>query len=84
VPLLSRGGALQEVAGDGAIYVNPLEEAEIAAGMHLLADLTEEERNRRLGELLVNVSRFSLETEVGKWRGALELAAAACSADSAS
>jgi glycosyltransferase involved in cell wall biosynthesis len=77
IPLLSRGGALQEVAGDGAIYVNPLDEVEIGAGMHLLADLTLEERKKRLDQLLVNVSRFSLETEAGKWRETLMLAAAA-------
>ncbi|WP_291846041.1 glycosyltransferase [Bradyrhizobium sp.] len=83
VPLLSRDGALQEVAGDGAIYVDPLEETEIAAGMKLLADLTREERSKRLDQLLVNVSRFSLETETGKWRETLMLAAAAWSADAA-
>lgn len=84
IPLLSRGGALQEVAGDGAIYVNPLDEAEIAAGMRLLADLPAEERKKRLDQLLVNVSRFSLENEAGKWRETLTLAAAAWSAGSAS
>jgi glycosyltransferase involved in cell wall biosynthesis len=80
IPLLSRGGALQEVAGDGAIYVDPLDEAEIAAGMRLLADLAPEERKRRLDQLLVNVSRFSLENEGRKWRETLTLAAAAWSA----
>jgi glycosyltransferase involved in cell wall biosynthesis len=83
VPLLSHGGALQEVAGDGAIYVNPLDEAEIAAGMRLLADLSPEERKRRLDQLLVNVSRFSLENEASKWRETLTLAAAAWSEGSA-
>jgi trehalose-6-phosphate synthase len=71
---------LQEVAGDGAIYVDPLDEAEIAAGMRLLADLAPEERKRRLDQLLVNVSRFSLENEGRKWRETLTLAAAAWSA----
>jgi glycosyltransferase involved in cell wall biosynthesis len=80
VPLLSRAGALQEVAGDGAIYVNPLDEVDIAAGMRLLADLTQEERGRRLDQLLANVNRFSLETAVEKWREALALAAVAWSA----
>jgi glycosyltransferase involved in cell wall biosynthesis len=80
VPLLSRGGALQEVAGDGAIYVDPLDEIEIAAGMLLLADLTQEEREGRLDQLLANVNRFSLETAVEKWREALALAAVAWSA----
>jgi len=82
IPLLSHGGALQEVAGDGAIYVDPLDEADIAAGMRLLAELTPEERRTRLDQLRVNVSRFSLENEAGKWRETLMLAAAAWSADS--
>jgi glycosyltransferase involved in cell wall biosynthesis len=80
IPLLSHGGALQEVAGDGAIYVDPLDESEIATGMRLLAELTPEERRRRLDQLRVNVSRFSLENEAGKWRETLMLAAAAWSA----
>jgi glycosyltransferase involved in cell wall biosynthesis len=80
IPLLSRGGALQEVAGDGAIYVDPLDEGDIAAGMRLLAEFTPEERKERLDQLRVNVSRFSLENEAGKWRETLLLAAAAWSA----
>lgn len=83
IPLLSRGGALQEVAGDSAIYVNPLDEGDIAAGMRLLAELTPEERKKRLDQLHVNVSRFSLENEAGKWRETLTLAAAAWSAGAA-
>jgi len=79
IPLLSYGGALQEVAGDGAIYVNPLDEYDIAAGMRLLAELSSEERTRRLNQLRVNISRFSLEHEAGKWRETLKLAAAAWS-----
>lgn len=79
IPLLSHGGALQEVAGDGAIYVNPLDESDIAAGMRLLAELSSEERTRRLKLLRANISRFSLENEAGKWRETLKLAATAWS-----
>jgi hypothetical protein len=77
--LLSHGGALQEVAGDGAIYANPLDESDIAAGMRLLAELSSEERTRRLKLLRANISRFSLENEAGKWRETLKLAATAWS-----
>jgi glycosyltransferase involved in cell wall biosynthesis len=83
IPLLSHGGALQEVAGEGAIYVDPLDEGDIAAGMRLLAELTPEERSKRLEQLHDNVSRFSLENEAGKWRETLMLAAAAWSAGAA-
>jgi len=46
----------------------------------LLAELTPEGRKERLDQLRVNVSRFSLENEAGKWRETLMLAAAAWSA----
>jgi glycosyltransferase involved in cell wall biosynthesis len=79
VPLLAGGGALQEVAGDGAIYVNPLDEAEIAAGMLMLANLTQEQRKHRIEQSIKSIDRFSLENAVGKWRIALMLAAKASS-----
>ena len=74
VPLLSQGGALQEVAGDGAIYVNPLDEAEIAIGMSRLANLTQQERKCRVDQLLSSIERFSSISAVEIWRNALALA----------
>lgn len=75
IPLLSRGGALQEVAGEGAIYVDPLDEADIAAGMRLLANLTAEERGHRLHGLSANVNRFSFGRSIETWQAALRTAA---------
>ena len=77
VPLLSRGGALQEVAGDSAIYVDPLDTADIAAGMVTLAGLTREERGRRVEQSLLSIDRFSPETAATRWRAALLQAASA-------
>jgi len=75
VPLLSRGGALQEVAGDSAIYVDPLNVADIAAGMVMLAGLTHGERERRVEQSLLSINRFSSEAATTRWRAALLQAA---------
>jgi glycosyltransferase involved in cell wall biosynthesis len=77
VPLLSSGGALQEVAGDSAIYVDPLDVADIAAGMVMLAGLSREERDSRVEQSLLSVDRFSPETAAARWRAALLRAASA-------
>jgi glycosyltransferase involved in cell wall biosynthesis len=74
VPLLGRGGALQEVAGDGAIFVDPLDITEIAVGVRKLAGMSSEERDRRISQLRLNIGRFSLEKAVETWRAALLLA----------
>jgi glycosyltransferase involved in cell wall biosynthesis len=75
VPLLGRGGALQEVAGDSAVYVDPLDVADISAGMRSLASLSDEERDIRVTSLRNSIKRFSLENAVAAWRSALILAA---------
>jgi glycosyltransferase involved in cell wall biosynthesis len=80
VPLLGRGGALQEVAGHSAIYVDPLDVANISAGMRSLAGLSDEARNIRVTRLRHSIKRFSLESAVAAWRSALILAATSSSA----
>jgi glycosyltransferase involved in cell wall biosynthesis len=75
VPLLGRGGALEEVAGDAAIYVDPLDVGAISAGMRALASLSDEERNVRLIRLRESIKRFSLAGAVATWRSALLVAA---------
>jgi glycosyltransferase involved in cell wall biosynthesis len=77
VPVLSSGGALEEVAGSAAVFVNPLDVADIAAGMRKIAAMTGEERARRLSQLQLSVTRFSLEKAVAAWRWAL-MRAIAC------
>ncbi len=76
VPLLSRGGALQEVAGDGGLYVDPVDVHDIAAGMSQLARMSRAERDSRVERLLRSIGRFSSETATSKWRSALLQAAA--------
>jgi glycosyltransferase involved in cell wall biosynthesis len=75
VPLLSRGGALQEVAGDGGLYVDPLDVKDIAAGMLLLAGMSRADRDSRVERSLHSIGRFSSETAISKWRSALLQAA---------
>jgi glycosyltransferase involved in cell wall biosynthesis len=75
VPLVGRGGALQEVTGDAAVLVDPLDVANIAVGMTTLAGLSDEERNNRVTLLRRSVKRFSLTSAVAAWRSALILAA---------
>jgi glycosyltransferase involved in cell wall biosynthesis len=74
VPLLSAGGALQEVAGDGAILVDPYDISQITAGMQSLARMSTEERGDRLEKLRLSIERFSVEAATGTWRSALSLA----------
>jgi len=74
VPLLSAGGALQEVAGDGALFVNPRDPADIATGMQKLANMTVSEREDRLASLRLNIGRFSSEAAISAWQSALTLA----------
>lgn len=77
VPLLSRGGALQEVAGESAIYVDPLDVADIAAGLVTLAGLSRAEHEERVGHALLSIDRFTPETAATRWRAALLQAASA-------
>jgi glycosyltransferase involved in cell wall biosynthesis len=77
IPVLSGRGALEEVAGCAAVFVNPLDVADIAAGMRKIAAMSNEERASRLSQLQRSVTRFSLEKAVATWRWAL-MRAIAC------
>ncbi|MFM9882249.1 MAG: glycosyltransferase [Burkholderiales bacterium] len=70
VPLVSRDSVLHEVAGDGALLADPEQISSIAAGMTSLADLTDDERARRLTDLKASIRRFDIETIRVAWRKA--------------
>jgi len=72
VPLLSRDGALHEVAGDRAILVDPLDVKEIAQGMRRLAFMDKEERQDRPAELKRSIARFSRQAAESAWRATLQ------------
>ena len=72
VPAVSGGGVLDEVAGPGAVRVDPLDEAQIAAAMIRLCDMDEPERRTRRGLLATAVARFDVESFERGWRGVVE------------
>ena len=76
VPLLSRGGALHEVAGDSALLVDPLNMDAIADGMRRLAAMGQVERQARLSALRKNIARFSRNSAAAAWRSTLQQALA--------
>jgi glycosyltransferase involved in cell wall biosynthesis len=76
VPLLSRDGALHEVAGDHAILVDPLNVKEIAEGMRRLVVMNKEKRRERLVELKRSIARFSRQSAEKAWRATLQQALA--------
>lgn len=59
LPLLSTGGALQEVAGLGAIYAAPYNIDAMAGAMRNLANMSDNERRDRLARLNDSVARLS-------------------------
>jgi len=71
VPLVSRGGVLHEVAGSGALQADPHDEAEIGQAMIALADMTAEERKRRLELLDDSIARFGMAHFKKGWRDAI-------------
>lgn len=70
VTLVSQDSVLQEVAGDGALEIDPLDENDIANGMRTLAGLGDEERYNRLEASRRSLGRFSLEAFQDSWRSA--------------
>jgi glycosyltransferase involved in cell wall biosynthesis len=81
IPLVGPDGALHEVTGDAAVLVDPLNIADIAAGMRKLASMSAEERKLRLVELRVSIARFTEESAIAAWRSALIQAAASSAPD---
>ncbi|HEY4250476.1 MAG TPA: glycosyltransferase [Roseomonas sp.] len=59
VPAVSRDSVLHEVAGDGALLVDPEDEADIAAAMVALIDMEATERAARLAQLREAIQRFT-------------------------
>lgn len=71
VPAVSRDSVLHEVAGDGALLVDPEDGADIAAAMVALIDMDAAERQARLRLLTEAIGRFSLARFAQAWRQAL-------------
>ncbi len=71
IPIISSNSVLEEVAGEGALAVNPLDEAAIADAMICVVDMSAAERVTRCEALKGAISRFSEEQIIGDWRFAL-------------
>jgi glycosyltransferase involved in cell wall biosynthesis len=78
IPLVSRGGALNEITGDAAVLVDPLSVTSIAAGMIAIASLTEEARACKLAALRRHISEITRPAAREGWRSVLEAAIAEC------
>ncbi len=70
MPLITRGGALNEVTSDEAILVDDTIDS-IADGMNRLADLDPAERNRRLDIMQEHIKKFDPDNVIGVWRQTL-------------
>jgi glycosyltransferase involved in cell wall biosynthesis len=67
VPVVSRDGVLAEVAGPGAVQVDPLDEADIAEAMVTLTDLDDARRSVHMRTLQESVRRFTVDQFEQGW-----------------
>jgi glycosyltransferase involved in cell wall biosynthesis len=68
VPIISENSVLEEVAGEGAITVDPEDEAQIARAMTTLWNMSHAEFSARTDALLQGIGRFTRESFSQKWR----------------
>ncbi len=71
VPLVTRGGALNEVTGDAAILVDE-DAVSISEGMLKLANLSETDRRQRIDVMRAHIRKFDWEGAVSIWRQTLQ------------
>ena len=67
VPMVSRDGVLDEVAGPGALRVDPHDEAQIAEAMVELCTMDDEQRKPRLQLLEQSIRRFDTDSFRRGW-----------------
>jgi glycosyltransferase involved in cell wall biosynthesis len=77
LPIVTRDSVLEEVAGDGALAVDPFDPADIAGGFTALAAMSGEERARRGAQLRRSIARFTPEAFRSGWSQVLSRAAPA-------
>lgn len=68
IPLVSQGGVMAEVAGPGALTVDPLNEEALALAMVTLMTMNEAERDHRRSLLGTSIERFTLGEFVRIWK----------------
>ncbi|MEM9964101.1 MAG: glycosyltransferase family 1 protein [Asticcacaulis sp.] len=72
VPLVSKDSVLEEVAGEGALTVDPLDGDDIASGMTALVVMGADERAQRVQLLQQSIRRFDGAVISSQWRDALK------------
>jgi glycosyltransferase involved in cell wall biosynthesis len=70
--MVSAGTALEEAVGDGAVLVDPLSVKSIAAGMRLLVEMNESEREEKLTLAMHRAQELSLGTYIRRWTDLLD------------
>ncbi|MBV9994428.1 MAG: glycosyltransferase family 4 protein [Caulobacteraceae bacterium] len=70
-PLVSAGGVLHEVAGDGALLVDPGDADDIAGAMRRLVEMPAPEAERRRSQLADSIRRFTPQAFANAWRDAI-------------
>lgn len=71
LPVVTAGSVLEEVAGEGALTVDPSDDASIARAMQELVTMTVEERSVRGAKLAASVARFTRERFREEWGAAI-------------
>jgi glycosyltransferase involved in cell wall biosynthesis len=67
IPIISEDGAQREAAGDSAILVDAQSVGSIAAGMRMLADMSEDERQLRRSQVRDHADGLSEEAYIARW-----------------
>ncbi len=71
VPVISRGGALEEAAGVDGIAIDPLSIEDIVGGMQRVLAMPEEERSARVAALRAHADKLTLERFLASWQALL-------------
>lgn len=70
--LVSAGTALEEAVGDGAVLVDPLSVASIAAGMRRVVEMNEGEREMKLTLAMQRAQELTLGAYIRRWTDLLD------------
>ena len=70
--LVSRASILTEVGGDAMLCADPLARESIAYGMRTLAEISGEERVRRISQAREHLQIFAREPILASWRELVE------------
>lgn len=70
--LVSASSILTEVGGDAMLDADPLDLRSIASGMRRLADMSDDERVRRMADARAHLLKFDREPILARWRALIE------------